>query len=141
MEKERIDPKNTGVPNINFSIGDETDKREKRWKKERCEDGFDETELWNFNSTIAEFIYPRLKAFITINQDCPVAPDITFDEWNKILNKMLFSFHYYMDNDGGLKFMKKNVKNIDNKDQIASFNNKIKEGLSLFAKYFGSLWC
>ena len=137
MEKERIDPKNTGVPNINFSIGDETDKREKRWKKERLTDGFDETELWNFNSTIAEFIYPRLKSFITFNQGSPVS--LTYEEWNKILNKMLFSFSYYMGDDD-TEFMKENVRNIDDRKQMTEFNQKIKEGLTLFAEYFSDLW-
>lgn len=38
-------------------------KAQKRWELERKSRGFDSTELWNLDATIAEFILPRLIAF------------------------------------------------------------------------------
>ena len=38
-------------------------KAQKRWKLERKSRGFDNTELWNLDATIAEFTLPRLIAF------------------------------------------------------------------------------
>ena len=53
-----------GVENINFSLDlKEDDERKEIFKKQRLERGFDETELWNLDTTILKFILPRLKAF------------------------------------------------------------------------------
>jgi hypothetical protein len=43
--------------------GMKKDKRQKLWKKQRDERGFDDTELWNLDVTMAKFILPRLAAF------------------------------------------------------------------------------
>lgn len=52
-----------GIKNVNFSLIDNTDDRWEDYKKQRLERGFDNSELWSLDSTIAEFVYPRLKAF------------------------------------------------------------------------------
>lgn len=41
----------------------DTDNRLKKFRKQREKYGFDNSELWNLNTTIAKFILPRLKAF------------------------------------------------------------------------------
>ena len=57
------DPKNLGIPNINFSIYTDNDKREEKFLKQRLEIGFDESETWSLYTTISNFILPRLKKF------------------------------------------------------------------------------
>lgn len=56
-----IDPR--GIKNVNFSLGEETDEREPEWKAQRLTRGFDDTEMWSLDCTIAAFIAPRLKVF------------------------------------------------------------------------------
>lgn len=51
---------------MNYGYHEEVDKddpRQEVWEKQREKDGFDETELWNLDITIARFILPRLKSF------------------------------------------------------------------------------
>lgn len=58
-----IDPKYIGVPNICFSLTKLDDKREKKFRKQRIERGFDDSETWSLRDTIANFILPRLKVY------------------------------------------------------------------------------
>lgn len=135
---EKIDPKTLNIPNVNFSIGNDDDKRSKIWKQERLKQGFDETETWNLDHTIARFIYPRLKYFSEINNGYPAEDDMDDDKWNKILEKMLFSFSFYAQDDYSDmidKYVKKN-----NKQELQKFYDRINEGLELFVKYFCDLW-
>ncbi len=46
---------------------DKKDDRQKQWAEQREKYNFDETELWNLDSTIIEFIIPRLKSFINLH--------------------------------------------------------------------------
>lgn len=43
-----------------------TDDREAKWKSEREERGFDDSELWSLGDTIVHFALPRIKRFIEI---------------------------------------------------------------------------
>jgi len=61
--KKRYDPKYINVPNICFSLTDKTDTREEEYSQQRIERGFDESEGWAFDCTVARFVLPRLKEF------------------------------------------------------------------------------
>lgn len=118
------------------------DKREPEWKKQRKKWGFDERELWSLDSTIAKFIAPRLKKYKECPKSypCSLAYDEngnikkgrkeegyckkTEKEWNKMLDKMIFSFENY--------------ELIHQHD--TETNKKIDEGIKLFAEYFSALW-
>lgn len=63
---EKFDPKDCNVPNINFSLIGDNDDRYEDFKKQRIERGFDESETWSLDYTIARFIAPRLRAFLDI---------------------------------------------------------------------------
>ncbi len=63
---EKFDPKDCNVPNINFSLIGDNDDRNEDFKKQRLERGFDESETWSLDYTIARFIAPRLRAFLDI---------------------------------------------------------------------------
>jgi len=129
-KKKSIDPIELNVPNICFSLVNnlpKTDSRLKSFKKQRLKRGFDETELWNLNYTIAKFIYPRLKVFV---ESTPVSLD---DDARKALNEMVWAFETLSD------YEKMNGLVGDKKERVA-LNKRLDKAFYLFADYFGSLW-
>lgn len=105
---------------------DPDDSRQKRWEEQRAERGFDDTELWSLNHTLAQMIMPRLQAFKEKNFCYPCKLD-NYEQWVEILEKMVFSFQMELDRD--------DLAYTDKWDDA-----KYKEGLQLFAEYFGDLW-
>jgi len=120
-----IDPKYSGIPNINFSLLDKNDEREKMFQKQRIERGFDDSELWSLNDTIAKFIIPRLKRFKKIN--CCYPYNIAEDKWNKQLSKIIMALELIIRDNGSWNFTKEETKNVD-------------KGMNLFRKVFFNLW-
>ena len=99
-----------------------TIKYNKKLRKDLKKNGFDKSECWNLNTTIAEFTLPRLKYF----RDNTVSyPDvgIGFEGWKEILDKMIYSFERVIDDD-----------------YESHEYDKVQEGLDLFAKYYMNLW-
>ena len=93
--------------------------------------GFEPCESWGLNTTIAHFVYPRLKKFRQDTNCFPIGTK-NIDEWYHIIDKMLLAFALIIDQD-------------DNEELTKCFYsdkqmNEIKEGLELFAKYFNDLW-
>lgn len=82
---------------------------------QRYKYGCDERDLWNLDYTITEFITPRLKMFRERNRCFPSY--MTLEEWNAILDKMIYGFENYED------------------DSEAS-----KQAFELLAKYYVHLW-
>jgi len=116
-----------GKVKLDFSLSGEIkkdDPRQEIWKKQREERGFDDTELWNLDATIAEFILPRLKRFRDIVVGYPGNLN-SQDEWYAILDKMIKA----------LEITTSNMKLLSNKDHDSQ-----EEGLKLFAEYFNHLW-
>lgn len=87
--------------------------------------GFDDTEHWNLDNSIASYIYPRLKKFREDPLGYP--SDLSEKEWHEILGKMMHSFEHFT---SGKNFDQNASKEIE----------KVQEGLNLFAKYYNSLW-
>lgn len=87
----------------NFSIAEEVypDEPEKleRYKKQRDERGFDDTETWHLDKSLTLFLIPRLKRFIELNNGFPSGQ--TEKSFNEKLNFILKSFeeYYYNEND------------------------------------------
>ena len=82
----------------------------KKFKKQKSKRGFDDSEIWNLNETIAILLIPRLKRFIEINKTQPI--NSTNDDFNFKLSFILKSFDdYYMYKDNQeSKFYKDNLK-------------------------------
>lgn len=111
---------------MDFSIHDqipEDDPRQSIWKEQRLDYGFDDTELWNLDNTLAKFIYPRLVRFRYITGNRPSS--LSEEEWDTILSKMIYSF--------GTLQGERVYFNEEEKE-------KINEGLELFSKYYFDLW-
>jgi hypothetical protein len=81
----------------NFSIAEEVypDEPEKleKYKKQRDERGFDDTETWHLDKTLALFLIPRLERFIQVNNGYPGGE--TEESFNEKLNFILKSFKEY----------------------------------------------
>ena len=101
----------------NFSIAqevypDEPEKLEK-YKKQRDERGFDDTETWHLDKTLALFLIPRLERFIQLNNGFPSGE--TEESFNEKLNFILKSFqqYYYGENEEvSLELEKERVSNL-----------------------------
>jgi hypothetical protein len=114
------DIKYLGVPNISFSLIDKVDDREELYSKQRIERGFDDSELWSLDSTIAKFIAPRLEEYI---KQYPFSDDCYFiNECKEFLEamKMCASGETIVMNAQDMK--------------------KYQEKLDLFPKIFKGLW-
>jgi len=98
-------------------------KRNKKHQKHLKKYGWDKTETWNLDHSITMFILPRLKYFAKNIVSYP--NDLTLKKWKKILNKMIYAFEKYSEDDW-----------FGNKEE----SKKINDGLDLFREYFMSLW-
>lgn len=102
-------------------------------------------ELYELKYVLADYIYPRLKAFkdIVDNKKAPTIPNFKNEEpfkdkkvnfdlmskfWSEKLEEMIFPFQYY-------SF----TESFENRDEEVIKEN-IKKGLETFAKYFDDLW-
>lgn len=107
-----------GMENINFSLDlSEKDNRKEKFKEQRLERGFDDTELWNLDTTILKFILPRLKAFKEVTVGYP-GDFNNMEDWVKCIDKMIKSIEQILTDD----------------------NNADYEGFELFKKHFFGLW-
>ena len=96
-------------------------KREFVYYWQRLTRGWDDSELWNLDNTISEFVLPRLKRFKAY-QDCHPSY-MTEEEWDQNLDKMILAFE-------------NNLEDFPTKEQ----DKQAEEGLALFAKYYVHLW-
>jgi hypothetical protein len=101
----------------NFSIAEDVyndvPERLDYFKKQREENGFDDTETWHLDKTLALFLIPRLERFIQVNNGFPNGE--TEESFNEKLNFILKSFqqYYYGENEEvSLELEKERVSNL-----------------------------
>ncbi len=88
--------------------------------------GFDDSETWSLDHSLAKLILPRLKRFKEKNNGAPFG--LTFEVWNYQIDEMIFAFECIAsDNYFDSRF-----------DEHTE--NRIKAGLYLFAMNYRSLW-
>lgn len=124
---KKVDP--YGIKNVNFSLINKDDERFEVYKKQRLERGFDDSELWSLDCTIAEFIAPRIKAFKEAAAQIGDHPfNVTEQEWQTILEEMVEGFEIYPEHfHWAAEESENNWK-------------KVHKALSHFHKYFFTLW-
>jgi hypothetical protein len=83
--------------------------------------GFDETCLYNFDITIAKFLYPRLEQFQIVCKKCIVPTDLTNEEWKDILEEMTLGFKEFAENPDCERDL-------------------VKRSFELLAQYYSYLW-
>lgn len=118
VNTEGVDP--YGMRNVCFSLITPDDARWEQSKKDRLEHGFDQSETWSLDCTIVKFVLPRLKMF----RECVIGhpANYTEEEWNGILDKMIFWMENY---------------DIHPNSELSS---KMEEGKKLFFENFEHLW-
>lgn len=101
------------------------DKRIPKWEAQLAERGFDDTELWGLDTTIAEFVLPRLIRFKEIAVSFPAG--LTSEEWDEKLDKMVAAFKIMTD---------------ENRWPTPSGEEWeiVTEGCRLFGQYLPTLW-
>lgn len=87
--------------------------------------GWDDSELWNLDHSLAKLIAPRLRRFTKATGGHPC--DSTEEQWQADLEAMTAAFEWVA-SDG--------VWDI----QTAEEHVRVQRGLDLFAKNFRSLW-
>jgi hypothetical protein len=123
--KKKVDIKYLGIPNVCFSLTEKTDKREKEFKKQRIKRGFDNSETWSLDSTIARFIVPRIQVFREVTCGVPAHLE-NASQWDDILAAIQKSFEMTID-DCALVWTRKEER-------------EYRKGMRLFSKYFTWLW-
>jgi hypothetical protein len=137
----------------------------KFWWQRRIR-GWDDSELWSLDATIAKFTRPRLARLIDIKQGHPC--DLTEQEWDIVVGKILWSLDHvqdeecHMDPDVHLtsreldivcNWMPDRAEDATEEEKAAAQAKwarycelsqeqdvKCQEGLDLFGKYFRNLW-
>lgn len=96
----------------------------KHWWQRRTR-GWDDSETWSLDMSLAKLIAPRLKRFREVTKCRPIY--MTDEEWDEILCKMIFAFEYCADEQSVIGCTEE-------------IHAKVAEGLDLFAKHYRGLW-
>jgi hypothetical protein len=95
----------------------------KFWWQRRVR-GWDDSDTWSLDYSLPKVILPRLKRFKKLKIGVP--EELSVQEWNSILDKMIAAFEFA----GSEKRWLSEHKEYENHQ----------EGLDLFAKYYWNLW-
>jgi len=96
---------------------------------QRLTRGFDDSELWSLNTTVAAFIEPRLRAYIdTYNHGFPMGLDGGNEAWLVMLEKMHRAFKLIVDSEGAMYMLTEEEQ------------AEVETGLNLFREHFFHLW-
>ena len=101
-------------------------KRSLRFFYQKLTRGWDDSETWNLEATLARHIVPRLKRFKELNNGYP--QELTPEAWNEILDEMIFA----------LEFRARDTE--EQLDASTEEHTRVQKGLELFGKYWGNLW-
>lgn len=114
--------------------------------------GFDYRDTWNLDYKIAKYILPRLKYFRNNLHSVPPRKDkkakmtksgptcLSIKEWQAVIDKMIFSFQFIVDESGlNDKYFDKDGCNF-NKELYNKDYKKYKQGMKSFMDYFDHLW-
>ena len=120
--------------NINFSVADEVYSKDlatrEKYKQQRFEQGFDDTETWHMDRTIALFVIPRLKKFIELNNGIPTGE--TVESYNEKLNFIISAFeNYYATN--------KYYESVDDAER-KQLTDDVKQAVEYLSKLWFELW-
>lgn len=121
-------------------------KRIRKKQLKKCGQWVNNSELWDLDITICDWIIPRLKQFKKINMAYPgTAPYDTFEKWQDAIDQMIKSFELLkydpVDLDENLKprddveFDVKKYKKIYDK-----WKTETDKGLKIFTENFTHLW-
>jgi len=123
-----------GLNNISFSVADEIYEKDptkkEQYRQQRFEKGFDDTETWHMDRTMALFIIPRLKRFIEVNNGIPIGE--TVESYNEKLNFIISAFENYYDSD---KYY--NSVDIEERQKLT---DDVRQAVEYLSKLWFELW-
>lgn len=67
------------------------------WEEQREKYGFDETEIWSLDHTLAAFIFPRIAMLKDITKDGGWPTKFSKEEWENILDTIIDGCVSYLD--------------------------------------------
>lgn len=104
-------------------------------------------EVWSLDVTFAEFAIPRLKMLKATTHGYPGRGEMdTPEKWDAALDKMIKAFELHLkmvDLDDSLEYFDRSGgdgKWVADMTKIEADEATVKEGLHLFAEWFGHLW-
>jgi len=100
-------------------------KREVKLRRQRESRGWDDSQTWALDETIARHVAPRLKRFKEVTDSYPDHAFPTMEAWRETLDKMIFAMDYLASEDSWLE--DKNI--IQNRERV-------QEGCELLGRYF-----
>jgi len=100
--------------------------------------GYSDVDMWSLDHFLAKKIYKYLKIFRYRKRMGYCGDFASFEEWNKALDKMLWSMKETAEDFPTEQKFFRNSK-FDEKG-FKEYSKKLQEGLELFGKYFTSLW-
>ena len=120
--------------NINFSVADEVYEKDlatrEMYKQQRFEQGFDDTETWHMDRTMALFIIPRLKRFLEVNNGIPNGE--TEESYNEKIRFIISAFeNYYATN--------KYYESVDDAER-KQLTDDVKQAVEYLSKLWFELW-
>lgn len=99
----------------------------RHWWQRRVR-GWDDSDTWSLDLTMAKFILPRLKRYKEVNNGYP--GNFTEESWDAVLDKMIFAMEVVKSDD----FCSEGL------EEAEAHWTKVHEGLELFGKHFRELW-
>jgi len=119
-----------GLNNICFSVADDVYEKDpvvkEKHRQRRFEFGFDDTETWHLDRTMALFIIPRLKRFMEVNNG--IANGETKESYYEKLRFIIQAFENYYVSD-------KYFNSIDIEER-----KKLTDDVRLAVEYLSKLW-
>lgn len=95
--------------------------------------GWDDSDTWVLDYTIAKFALPRLRLYKGLTKRHPIG--LTEQEWDDALDKMIYAMRYHAEYDKLMGAWESGqVKTQED------YQEKVQAGLDLFAKHFHDLW-
>jgi hypothetical protein len=123
-----------GLNNICFSVANEIYEKDlvkkEQYRQQRFERGFDDTETWHMDRTMALFMIPRLKRFIEVNNGIPNGE--TIESYDEKLNFIISAFENYYVSD---KYF--NSVDIEERKKLT---DDVRQALEHLSKLWFELW-
>jgi hypothetical protein len=119
-----------GLNNICFSVADDVYEKEpeqkEKYRQQRFLNGFDDTETWHMDRTMALFIIPRLKRFMEVNNGIPIGE--TEESYDEKLRFIIQAFENYYATD-------QYYNSVDIEER-----KKLTDDVRLAVEYLSKLW-
>ena len=126
--------KSEGLSNICFSVANEIYEKDpakiEQYRQQRFERGFDDTETWHMDRTMALFIIPRLKRFIEVNNGIPNGE--TEESYDEKIKFIISAFENYYVSD---KYF--NSVDIEERKKLT---DDVRQAVDYLSKLWLELW-